>query len=100
MFLVRSFPLRIRHRRNLAWPGMIAWMIPQILVHFVTRNLDLVKIVFVVADDALVLASAFAFTFTLFLALSTAGRRPKSEAEGESDDENTSAFAQLRRPQI
>ena len=79
---------------------MIAWMMLQILIHFVTRNLYLMKIVFVVTDDALVLASAFAFTFTLFLALSTAGRRPKSEAEGESDDENTSAFAELRRPQI
>jgi hypothetical protein len=79
---------------------MIAWMIPQILIHFVTRNTDLVKIVFVVADDALVLASAFAFALSLFLALSTAGRCPKSEPEAESDDENTSAFAQIRRPQI
>jgi hypothetical protein len=79
---------------------MIAWMIPQILVHFVTRNLYLMKIVFVVTDDALVLASAFGFTFTLFLALSTAGRRPKSEPEGESDEEKTFSFAQLQRPQI
>ena len=79
---------------------MIAWMIPQILVHFVTRNLYLMKIVFVVTDDALVLASAFGFTFTLFLALSTAGRRPKSEPEAESDEEKTFSFVQLQRPQI
>jgi hypothetical protein len=79
---------------------MIAWMIPQVLVHFVTRNTDLMKIVFVVTDDALVLASAFGFTFTLFLALSTAGRRPKSEPEAESDEEKTFSFAQLQRPQI
>jgi hypothetical protein len=95
-----SFPLWIRHRRNLAGPGMIAWMLPQILIHFVTGNTNLMKIVFVVTDDALVLASAFGFTFTLFLALSTAGRRPKSEPEAESDDEKTFSFAHLRRPQI
>ena len=79
---------------------MIAWMIPQILIHFITRNTDLMKIVFVVANDALALASAFVFAFILVFALGTAGRRPKSEPEPESDDENTSSFAQLRRPQI
>jgi hypothetical protein len=94
-----SFPLWIRHRRNLTGPGMIAWMIPQILIHFVTRNLYLMKIVFVVTDDALVLAP-LASAFALVFALGTAGRRPKSESEAESDDENTSAFAQIRRPQI
>ena len=79
---------------------MIAWMIPQILIHFVTRNTDLMKIVFVVTDDALVLASAFVFAFSLVFALGTAGRRPKSESKAESDEENTFSFAQIRRPQI
>jgi hypothetical protein len=77
---------------------MIAWMMLQIFIHFVTGNLYLMKIVFVVTDDALLLV--LALVFALFLALSTAGRRPKSESEAESDDEKTSAFAQLRRPQI
>jgi hypothetical protein len=78
---------------------MIAWMIPQILVHFVTRNLYLMKIVFVVTDDALVLAH-LASAFALVLALGTAGRRPKSEPEAESDEEKTCSFVQLQRPQI
>jgi hypothetical protein len=81
---------------------MIAWMIPQILVHFVTRNLYLMKIVFVVTDDALVLAplAHLASAFALVLALGTAGRRPKSEPEAESDEEKTCSFVQLQRPQI
>jgi hypothetical protein len=78
---------------------MIAWMMLKIFIHFVTGNLYLVKIVFVVTDDALVLAP-LASAFALVFALGTAGGRPKSEPEAESDDENTSAFAQLRRPQI
>jgi hypothetical protein len=73
---------------------MIAWMILQILIYLVTRNTYLMKIVFVVADDALVLGCAF--VGVVFAFGETAGRRPKSEAEPETDDENTCSF----RPQI
>jgi hypothetical protein len=90
-----GFPLFIRHRRNLAGASVIAWMILQILIYLVTRNTDLMKIVFVVADDALVIVSV-AMAGVLAFARGTAGRRPKSEAEPETDDENACSF----RPQI
>ena len=59
------------------------------------------KIVFVVADNALAIVSV-AIGSVFAFARGPAGRRPKSEAEHETDDENTCSFKQVHRhrPQI
>jgi hypothetical protein len=53
------------------------------------------KIVFVVADNALAIVSV-AFGSAFAFVRGTAGRRPKSEPEAETNDENACSF----RPQI
>jgi hypothetical protein len=55
------------------------------------------KIVFVVADNALAILSALPFGSVFAFARGTTGRRPKSEAERETDDENPCSFKQVQR---
>jgi hypothetical protein len=65
---------------------MIARMILQIFGYLIAGDADLVKIVIVMTDDALVGW--------------VGGHGPETKSQAESDDENARCFTEIRDPQI